>query len=240
MFRILTLILITTLAILAPPVFANEVGFIYSQASTDSNWGINADYEKQVSERVKIGIEGQLQSGDVHIGNADFALTLNLPVDIRLESNNMLKGYSLDGMGSSTDLGASLVFPLGDTEWSAGVFGKNGNPFAPAYELKDPTDPASAELIDAGIDIIEKSSLNLAVRGEFDKTVLDRTVEVGARALFELRGEGEKVHQLVVDLETGGTLLGVNWTVQGTVVAQAHGDTIQHDRSIMTGIKIPF
>lgn len=238
--RILTLILITTLAVLAPPVFANEVGFIYSQASTDSNWGVNADYEKQVSERVKIGIEGQLQSGDVHIGNADFALTLNLPVDVRLESNNLLKGYSLDGMGSSTDLGASLVFPLGNTEWSAGVFGKNGNPFAAAYELADPTDPTSAELVDEGIDIIEKSSLNLAIRGEFDKTVLNRTIEVGVRTLLELRGEGEKVHQAVVDLETGGALWGINWSIQGQFIAQAHGDTIQHDRSIMTGIKIPF
>ena len=240
MFRILILIVMIALAIFAPSVFANEVGFIYSQASNDSNWGVNADYEKKVSERIKVGIEGQLQSGDIYLGNADLALTLNLPVNVRLESNNLLKGYSLEGMGSSTDLGASLVFPLGNTEWSAGVFGKNGNPFAPAYELKDPTDPTSVELVDSGIDIIAKSSLNLAIRGEFDKTVLDRTVEVGVRTLIELRGEGDKVHQLVVDLETGGAVWGVNWTVQGQVITQAHGDTIQHDRAIMTGVKIPF
>lgn len=240
MSKTLVLILMIASAILAPPVLANEVGFIYSQASNDSNWGINADWEKRLTELFKVGVEGQLQSGDVYLGDANFALTLNLPVDVRFESNNRLKGYSLDGIGSSTDLGASLVFPLGNTEWSAGVFGKRGNPFAPAYELTDPTDPTSAELIDSGIEIIEKSSLNLAIKGEFDKTVLDRTIEVGVRTLLELLGEGDKVHQLIVDLETGGKAFGVNWTIQGQIIAQAHGNVIRHDRSIMTGVKIPF
>ena len=127
---------------------------------------MNADYETQVNETVKFGIEGQLQSGIAYAGNADVAITLW--DSLRLESNNVFTGYEVSSLGRTNDVGASYVFMLGSIEVSAGLFGKNGNPFQPVYVLKDPTDPNSAELKDSGILIKDGSSLNLALRTELE------------------------------------------------------------------------
>ena len=114
------------------PVFANTVGFIYQSAANEDAWGLNGDYEADITDVLKFGAEGQLQSGDVYAGDLDLAFTLgNDGLGIRLESNNTFTGYALAKMGRNNDLGLSLVFPIGGVEVSGGVFGKNGNPFEP-------------------------------------------------------------------------------------------------------------
>ena len=92
------------------------------------------------------------------------------------------------------------------------------------YELENPNDPNSAVLKDDGILIKEGSSLNLALRTELEFGLLGRDVEAGLRGLFEVAGEGEKVHQGTIDLETGGQLdLGLNWTDPRTIYCSSVG-----------------
>jgi hypothetical protein len=241
-FLILLITFITALVMfLTPAAFSNSVGFSYGEALGESNWGVNADYETQVNDAVKFGIEGQLQSGDAYAGNADVAVTLWKA--LRLESNNLFTGYEVSKLGRTNDLGASYVFMLGSLEVSAGLFGKNGNPFQPTYELKDPTDPNSAELKDSGILIKDGSSLNLALRTELEFEMLGKPVEVGLRGLLEVLGEEgtEKAHQLRADLQTGGQLVGgINWTAQAQVNAQAWGEDITWQRIVNFGVNYPF
>ena len=225
----------------APPIFANTVGLTYSQAIDDEAWGVIGDYEYQFTDNLKFGAEGQMIGGDAYAGNLDVALTLF--DNLRLESNNIFQGYVIDDIGRRNDLGASWVFLIGDTEFSFGLFGQNGNPFLPIYKLSDPSDPDSAELVDSGIRIKDGSTLNLAVRFERDASVLNRSIEMGMRGLFELSGEKdtEKVHQLTVDLETGGSLaMGINWSAQISVDVQAFGEEVHWQRTITSGVNYPF
>lgn len=223
--------------------FANTVGILYQDAMNESSLGVHGDYEKEITDRVKVGVEGQMQTGDnLYVGNLDFALTFNLPVDIRLESNNILKDSDLSlSMGRTNDLTASMVFPFKDTEWSLGVFGKNGNPFLPFYELADPSDPNSAELADKGIRMKDGSSLGLALRGELDIAF----AEVGVRGLFDFWGKGDKIQQLTFDAETGGDLWGgFGWTAQVQLVTQIYTEqdraVFEWERSIIAGVEYAF
>ena len=222
--------------------FSNSVGFTYTDAIGDIGFGLHGDYEVDINAITKFGIEGQLQSGDAYLGDLDFGLTFgNDALGIRFESHNNLTGFDLKGLGRTNSLGASLVFPLGDWEVSGGIFGQSGNPFDPVYELKDPTDPTSAVVKDAGIRVKDGSTLNLALRTELEFEFFGRDVEAGLRGLFEIAGEGERVNQGTIDLETGGHLSGgFNWTAQLEFVVQAQGDIIQSQRSFILGANYPF
>ena len=237
----LLLAIIVACFVFVPPVLANTIGLTYSQAIDDEAWGVIGDYEHEISDNLKFGLEGQMQASDAFAGNLDMALTIWN--NLRLESNNIFQGYVLNDIGRRNDLGASWVFAFGDTEVSFGLFGQNGNPFQPIYELSDPTDPTSAELVDSGILIKDGSTLNLAARFEKDMSVLNRSVEGGFRTLFELSGkeDEDKVHQLTIDLETGGNLaLGVTWTAQVQIDAQLQGEEVYLQRTITSGVNYRF
>ena len=242
MFRKFLPLLIFATLLIACPVFANTLGFTYGEALDEKNYGIYGDYEAQVTDVVKFGAEGQFQLGEALLGNLDVAVTLgNEKLGVRFESNNNYKGADLNDVGRTNALGASLVFPLFGLEVSGGVFGKTGNPFQPTYRLADPTDPASAELADSGILIKEDSTLNLALKTEFDW----KRLEVSLRTLFEVAGEGDKYHQLDVGLETGGQFTEkLGWVTQlkviGQLVALEDGAKIYSERSVIAGVKYSF
>lgn len=237
----LILAIVAAALIATTPLFANTIGFTYGEALDDSNWGVNADYEGQLADNVKFGAEGLLQTGDVYAGNLNLSVTLW--DKLRLESNNIFTGYEIATLGRDNDLGASYVFSLGGLEISAGLFGKNGNPFQPVFELADPTDPTSAALKDSGILVKDGSTLNLGVRTELEFSILGRDVEVGLRSLFEVAGEEgtEKAHQLRADIQTGGQLRdGINWVVQAQVIAQAWAGEITYQRTTNIGLNYQF
>ena len=213
---------------------ANTIGLSYDRAVDDSNWGIYGDYETEV-DALGFELEGQLQGGDVYLGNLDLAFTFFN--NFRLESNNLLKGYEIDTIGRKNNLGLSFVFPIKDLEVSVGVFGVNGNPFDTIYELADPTDPESAEIKNSGLRIKEGSTLNAALKTEFDVS----RFEVSLRGLLEVAGEGEKVHQLDADINTSGSITdSINWTLQTRVSAQLYGDVIEYETRIISGVEYPF
>ena len=127
-------------------------------------------------------------------------------------------------------------------------FGQTGNPFAPTFRLIDPTNPdAGVEPIDAGIKIKEESTLNLALKTEFDW----RFLEISLRGLFEVAGGGDRFHQVDLGFETGGKLTQeLDWTLQGKLIGQLvvplKDDTLSDkfelyaERSILAGVTYRF
>lgn len=217
--KILSLLLIVAFTLLCSPLFANTIGVSFSQSIEGVDVGVLGDYETQLHELIKLGAEAQFQRGDLYLGNADVAVTFGREsLGVRLETNNAFKGDTLADIGRTNELGLGLVFPIAGLEVSGSVFGKTGNPFQPTYQLISQTEPELGwEPNETGIRIKPDSTLNLALKTEFDF----KRLEVSLRGLFEIAGEGDRHHQLDVNLETGGQLTdSLGWTIQGEVIGQ--------------------
>lgn len=190
-----------------------NIGFSYSRAVDDVSLGVHGDYEKQVGP-VDLSAEGQMQTGDLYLGNVDLSATWKR---LRIASDNKLQGATLAGIGRQNTMTGSLVFPfLEKYEITVGVFGQNGNPFDPVYELADSSDPDSAELKDAGIPIPEGNLWGISVTGAFDV----KQFEIDGKALID---PNNITHQLKVGVGTGGDLFGgLGWSAKANIAAQSH------------------
>lgn len=247
---VILLILMTTLYAHA----SGNVGFSYSQAVDDSNWGVNGDYEKDF-DVLGIEIEGQLQSGDVYRGNIDASITFNLDaigvdaIDVRLSSDNQLKGYTLDTLGRQNNLHADFVVPVGNLEFSVGVFGRNGSPFAKPSALNTllPLGYVEDELVALGLDTLyptdrgltlpDGSAAGASVKGEFDIS----RFEMELKALLQLFGEGVKVHQSTLEITTGGKLTGsLGWRIQSVLATQIYDGLLEYEMAHMLSLEYPF
>ena len=229
-----------------------NIGLSYNRAVDDQSGGLFGEYEHDAGP-FDFEIEGQLQSGDVYDGNLNLAITFDLfsRVGVRLASDNDLKGYSLDTLGRQNNMGIDLVVPIGvgDVEFSVGIFGRNGNPFENPSALNtllgegfvedELTELGLGEIYpeDRGIVLPDGSAVGAAIKGEFDVS----RFEVGLKALLELFGEGEKAHQLRLDIGTNGELAaGFQWQINANLAAQSSGGVIQYETSWITGINYPF
>lgn len=224
------------------------IGFTYNRVVEDSNIGFTGDYEYS-ADRFTVDVGGNLQSGDVYKGKVDTAITFDVSaVGVRLYSNNALKGYTLNTLGRSNDVGAALVVPIQDDEVAVGIFGRNGNPFAPRSALGTLTDAGFAEeqfdglgladiTLAEGISIKEGSSLNASLETELHIS----RFEVELKGLLELAGEGERVHQLLANISTDGNLFGhVSWQVSGDLAAQLYGEIVEWETGIMVSTLYKF
>ena len=63
---VLVAVLFVFLTVCAP---ADNIGLIYTQAANDVSIGIHGDYETPLGDHLDVSIEGQLQSGDIYLGN---------------------------------------------------------------------------------------------------------------------------------------------------------------------------
>ena len=199
----------------------------------DNAWGVIGDYEKGIFE-----VEGNLQSGDAYAGNVDVSVNLLNDV-IRVSSKNTLKGFSLDELGRTNDLGASVVFGVSDeVDIAVGIFGRNGNPFAPVYELEDPSDPTSAVLKDAGITIKSGSTMLASLETELDVG----RFEVEVQGLLELLGTDDKIQQVRANISTDGALFntGITWNVAADVRLQKYGELVETETSYFAGFGKKF
>ncbi len=198
----------------------------------DNAWGVVGEYEKGIFE-----VEGNLQSGEAYAGNVDAAVTL---FDyFRVSSKNTLKGYELATLGRQNDLGASFVIPIGETvDVAVGIFGRNGNPFTPVYELENPSDPNSAVLKDEGITIQEGSTLLASLEAELDVG----RFEIEGQGLLELLGEGDKVQQVRVNISTDGAFFdtGLTWNIAANVRLQKLGEVIEYETDYFAGLGLQF
>ena len=250
-YRNLTFVLVLMLAVfVAVPAFSEgTIGFNYSQAVDDANYGIRGDYEKDFG-LASIDLEGDIHSGDVHAGDLEVGVMFDVgPVGVRLHSSGLLKAYDLDSIGYDSSIGADLVVPIiENTNVSVGIFGRTGNPFAPRTALGTLTDAGFTEdifeglglesvTLSEGISIKPESTLNAAVKAEFDVS----RFEIEVKGLFELAGEGEKAHQINTDISTGGSLIeGISWRLSANVVAQFYKEVVAYEIRNYLGVEYPF
>ena len=217
---------------------SNSVGIDYNQAIQDTSVGIHGDYEVDFG-LFDAEIEGQLQGGDLYLGNIDAAITFDfMNVGFRLASDNIIKGYHLKDLGRDNVLTASLVVPINDEyEVSIGIFGRNGNPFATVFELEDESNPNSLIVEkDAGISMPDKSLIGVSVSAGFDVS----RFEVDFKALLDPLSE-VKNHQVSVDIGTGGNLVGgFAWKIKSNIVGQIVGGNGQFESSTIAGIDYNF
>lgn len=258
-FTLIVVAIFAVLSILPSKAYSEgNIGLSLDRSVDESNAGVFGDYETDVGP-LGLEIEGQLQSGDVYDGHLNLAVLWNLKnIGFRVASDNDLKGYSLDTLGRQNNLGLDFVVPLGGSgvELSVGVFGRNGNPFEKPSALNTLLDEGFVEdeiaplgladvyPKDRGIVLPDGSAAGMAIKGEFDVS----RFEVGLKALLELLGEGDKVHQLRLDIGTGGALgnTGLEWQINANIAAQSSaaedsdGRVIQYETSWMSGINYPF
>ena len=246
----ITLFTLFAMSFLGQPAFAEgNIGFNYSQIIDDRAWGLIGDYEHDAGA-FDLEVEGQLQSGTVYKGNVDTAITFDVSaVGIRLFSNNKLKGYTVDTLGRTNDVGAALVIPTGDLEFAVGIFGRNGNPFG-APNAKDDLVPLGYDedtLLSLGLDALHPApkgltieggnSINASIETEFDVN----RFEVELRGLLELAGEGEKTHQLLTNIATDGNLpIGLSWQASVNVAFQKYGELLEWESAWFVGVGKKF
>lgn len=238
-----TLSLMTALVLALVLIFsmfaqANSVGFSYSQAVDDTSWGVHGDYEKDLGV-VDFELEGQIQSGDVYVGNVDVDMTYGF---IRLSSNNNLKGYELSTLGRENVLSLSAVLPvLEDYEISVGVFGRNGNPFAvhPLYDRLVTDGYTDEDLVllgvdNAGIQMPEGSMWGVSVTGGFDVAMFEIDVQL-------LVDPKNVLHQGNLNIGTGGELFGnFDWIAKTDIILQSYDEIIQWQNSSIIGVEYNF
>lgn len=231
-------ILIAFLLCLGLPVFAQQhgtIGFSYQQAVDDVSIGVHGDYEDTLGP-VDVEVEGQLQSGDLYLGDLDLSVTLGV---LRISSDNKLQGDTLAGMGRENIFTGSIVVPFwSNYEVSFGVFGANGNPFTPVYELSNPSDPNSAELKDAGIPIPKGNRWGASLTGGTNF----RNFEINGRLLLD---PSNVTHQGEIGLGTGGEFWGgVGWSARVTFNAQSHRTddetVVSFQNATIFGVDLPF
>lgn len=200
-------------------VQAQTIGFNYSRAANESAWGVHGDLEKRV-RFVDLELEAQLQSGDLYVGNVDVSAQFNVKsIGIKLSSLNQLQGPTLAGLGRQNTLDLAFVMPISDVDIAIGVFGQNGNPFAPQYELSDPLDPLS-EVIEseAGITIPEGNRWGISAAVGWNVSIF----EIDGKALLD---PNNITHQGRIGIGTGGDLSfvdGLGWSAKVNLALQSH------------------
>ncbi len=232
-FLILAITFITALTFFFTSASYSEGNLAVNVAGAldDNAWGVIGDYEGIFE------VEGNLQGGDAYTGNVDAAVTL---FDyLRVSSKNTLKGFSLDELGRTNDLGAAFVVPVSDeVDVAIGIFGRNGNPFAPVYELENPSDPNSVVLKDAGITIKGGSTMLASLETELDVG----RFEVELQGLLELLGTDDKIQQVRANISTDGAFFntGITWNIAADVRLQRYGDLIETEASYFAGFGKKF
>ena len=211
--RLITITLTALLFSCALPVFAGgEIGLTYNRdAVGDQDIGFIGEFEHDAGFG-EFEVESQAQIGDLIRGKIDLSVTFGPgAIGIRPYLHNEFQGYNLDTLGRTNDLGLGLVAQIKALEVEISLFGRSGNPFAPRTALGILTDAGyvEADVTEAvsgipdlaeGITIKEGSSLNAAVATEFEVS----RFEVEVKGILEVLGEGEKAHQIVSNIGTGG------------------------------------
>ena len=226
-----------------------NVAVNYSRIIDDTAWGVIGDYEHDAGP-FDFEVEGQLQSGAIYNGNVETAITFDVSaVGIRLFSNNKLKGYTVDTLGRTNDVGAALVIPTGNLEIAVGIFGRNGNPFGKP-NAKDDLVPLGYDedtLLSLGLDTVHPAPKGLTIEGGNSlnasvETELDAgRFEVELKGLLEIAGEGQKVHQLLTNIATDGDLpIGLNWQAAVNIALQKYGADYEWESAWFVGIGKKF
>lgn len=228
---------------------AGFIGASVSRHLNEQNIGLLGKWEHTLSDNERFKIEGDLQSGDAYRGNVNVALGLDVwKIGVELTSRNKLKGYALDTLGRTNDIGASIVTNLGGLNVSVGIFGRNGNPFAKPSALGTlaPLGYNEDELLSLGLDTVYPADRGLTIKGgssllagvETELKVSRFDIEL--IGLIELLGKGERVDQLRTKISTGGAIGVFDWKVFADVETQKYGNILEQETALLATVGIEF
>ena len=226
-----------------------SVGFTYNEIMGDRSSGLTADYERPIGP-TDLEVEGTLQIGDVYKGQSHVSLTFDVgAVDIKVLADSTHQGYTLTSLGRSTVLALALTVPIKNLSVDVGIGGKSASPWGAPNLLDDGVaqgyDETELEAIGAanitpkprGLPLGTGNRLMALVETGFEKGAF----EFDVRGVFELTGDDDKLHQVIVSAQTAKNLFGkLDWTVDLQIGLASYQDDIHTDRAILTGISYKF
>lgn len=190
------------------------IGGSLSQIGEDVSWGAHANIPFATGE-AKWGFDAVVQGGDQIRGKANLDVSRSVGgVDLGIFTKHGVRGYSLSGLGRTSDIGLKMGKRFGDVSFSLGVFGRNGGVFADPNALKTLEDNGydigaleglGLELVNpapTGLSIKAGSSVNALVAVEFDLSFAHVKVE----GMPELSASEDAVHQLITTLSSSWDL----------------------------------
>ena len=246
------MVTVIALCILVIPKVAfakGNIALTINGVTDERSWGMLGDYEKDF-ESWEFAVDSQLQSGDITRGkyNASVAFDLWL-IQLKPYLEGKVRGHSLNSVGYSQSVGAAINVPIDSLDIGVGVFGKNASPF------KDPS--ALDILVSKGFNQTKLEELNLGdIYADPTGLTLDTgnsinalvythldwsNVEIDLEALFEIAGDGERVHQASATFSTGWNPVDkLQVSLIFDIAGQLYGNTIQYETAFLTSVGYPF
>ena len=191
----------------------------------------------------------QLQAGGIYNAkiNTDFTFDI-ATVDLKVLIENKLRGYTLDSLGRSQSLGLAFTLHIDDLNFDVGIGGTNASPFgvpnaadtlvAAGFAESDIEGKGLSALtpIAKGIPFRNGSALNAFLSTGFRVGIF----EIDAKALIELLGEGDRMHQVNTTLKTGGKVYGTVVTTALEIGLASYRDVIHRELATITTVGISF
>ena len=230
-------------------VYANSVGFTYSQIIDDRSLGITGDYETALTNRVHFEADGNLLAGDIYNVklNTDFTFDIST-IDLKLLIENKLKGYSLNTLGRSQSLGLAFTVPIKAINVDIGIGSTNASPFsvpngfdtlvAAGFAESDIEGKGLSALSPGakGIPFRNGSAVNAFLSTNFEKGIF----EIDIKGAIELLGKGDKMHQVNTTLKTGGSIYGAIITTALEIGLASYQDEIHYETAMITTAGFDF
>ena len=225
------------------------VGFTYSQIIDDKSLGVTGEYERELTERVTFEADGQLQTGDIYNGtlNTNFVFDI-AAIDLKLLVENQYKGYDLDTLGRAQSVGLAFSVPIDNLNIDVGIGGVNSSPFDTpnAFDTLVSEGFSESDISGKGLDAVTPapkgipfkngSALNAFMATGFEKGVFD----IDIKAIIELLGEGDKMHQVNTVFSTNGTVAGLLITTSVELGLVSYQDAIHHEIATVTSVGFEF
>ena len=245
-----TFILMTALLLSAKFGYADgSLGVSYSQIIDDRSLGLTGDYTTAISDRVTFEADGKLQAGGIYNAeiNTDFTFDI-ATVDLKVLIESKLKGYTLDSLGRSQSLGLAFTVPIETFNVDIGIGGTNASPFsAPnAFETLVGAGFAESAIEGKGLESLSPapqgipfrngSALNAFLSTGFGAGIFD----VNVKCVIELLGEGDRMHQTVLNFKTGGKVYGALVTTSLEIGLASYQDLIHRELATITTAGFSF
>lgn len=237
------------LMMFAACAYGNSLGVSYTQIVDDRSLGVTGDYQTELTERVSLEADAQVQAGDIINGQLNTNLLIDVStVDVKLLVSNKVKGYSVDTLGREQSLGVALTLPVDALNFDIGIGGKNASPFGTpnAYDTLVGDGFDERDLEGKGLDAITPaatgipfkngSTINAFVTTGFPLGIFD----VDVKGTLELIGEGDRMHQVNTRFKTSGTVGEVEITTAIEVGLAFYGDVIYREVATVTTAGIKF
>lgn len=229
--------------------YANSIGGTYSQVIDDRSFGLTGDYQTSLTDRVGLEIDAQGQAGDIYKGRLQADLVIGVSTfDIKILTENKVKGYSLDSLGREQSIGLAASVPVENLNFDIGVGGKNASPFGVpnAFDTLVADGFSESDLEGKGLDAITAATrgipfkngntVNLFVETGFTKGIFD----IDVRGVLEILGEGSKMHQVNVDFNTSGKISGIVVTSGIEIGLASYLDAIYYETALVTSFGVDF